>query len=304
MFDIVTVGHFTIDYIKSPRRLDSKPTLGGPPTYTSIAARRLGANVSVISKVGEDFQPKYLKWLKNQGVDLSGLNKVKGTLTTSFMLNYFENGERQMALKNRAPPIEAEDVPDNLETNSIHVAPIANEVSYKVIDKLRRLTNTVSLDPQGFLRRFTEEGMMYLAKMDNLEILEKIDIFKSSEREIEVLTGESDVLKAMIMIHEHGAKIVIVTRGMEGSILYFKNRFHKIPAARPKIVVDTTGAGDAFIGGFMAEYIEEKEPVWCACVGSAATSFVTEKIGPRGFAPRKEVYERADEVYEKTSIII
>jgi len=303
MFDIVTVGHFAIDYISSPRRPAPKPTLGGPPTYVSLAARKLGAKVSVVSKVGEDFPSGYIDWLVNRGVDLSALKKVGGTSTTSFMLNYHKDGERQLILKNRAPPIVVEDIPCSLEAKVIHIAPIANEISHDVVVKLRGLTNIVSLDPQGFLRHFDEEGKTYLQRMENPKFLEKIDIFKSSQREIEAVTGESDPLQAIRRIYEYGVKTVIVTRGMEGSLLYVKGKCYRVPAAIPKVVVDTTGAGDVFTGAFLAEYIQEKDPVWCVCVGSAAASFVIEKFGPRGFGQKREVYERVAEVYEKTSVI-
>lgn len=304
MFDIVTVGHFSIDFIKSPRRLAPKPTLGGPPTYTSLAARYLGAKVSVISKVGEDFPPRYITWLKNQGVDLSALKRVEGALTTSFLLNYCGDGERQLILKNKAPSIDVEDIPDSFESKAVHISPIANEISYEAIIKLRGLTRIVSLDPQGFLRYFDKNGKTHLKRMENPKVLENIDIFKSSREEIEAATGKSDLLQSIKRVNMYGAKIVIVTRGVKGSLLYAKGRVYEIPASKPRVVVDTTGAGDIFIGAFLAEYIQEKDPVWCACVGSASASFVAEKLGPRGFGCKKEVYERAAQVYEKISVIM
>jgi len=80
MFDLTTVGHFAIDLISSPTIVSPKPTLGGPPIYTSLAARKLSARVSVISKVGEDFTEEYVTWLKSQGVNLARLKLVKGGL--------------------------------------------------------------------------------------------------------------------------------------------------------------------------------------------------------------------------------
>jgi len=60
MFDLVTVGHFAIDLILSPKIANPRLTLGGSPTYVSLAARKLGARGSVISKVGKDFQTNTL----------------------------------------------------------------------------------------------------------------------------------------------------------------------------------------------------------------------------------------------------
>ena len=303
MFDIVTVGHFSIDFIELPEGKVTKPTLGGPPTYVSLAARSLGAKASVLSKVGDDFPPDYVTWLKNQGVDLSGLERVEGALTTSFVLHYYGQGDRQLFLKNRAPSIEAEDIPDSFKAKAVHLAPIANEIPYGTAARLRAMTSSVSLDPQGLLRRFREDGKTYLGSIENPEILRMTDVFKGSQKEMRAITGESSLAQAINSVHKHGVKTVIVTRGAEGSLVYLNRRLYRVPAAKPRIVVDTTGSGDAFIGAFLAEYVRGKEPLWCASVGSACASFVIEKLGPTGFGSQREVYERAAEVYEKTCVV-
>ncbi len=303
MFDVITVGHFSIDYINLPGRHVVKPTLGGPPTYVSLAAAKLGAKVSVISKVGEDFPPRYIGWLKNQGIDLSGLQKVEGASTTSYTLNYTKGGERQLILRSRAPPIEAEDIPNQLEAKAIHIAPIANEILPETVRRLRGQSNIVSLDPQGFLRRFKEDGTMFLEQMKDLEVLRRINLFKASHEEIRMVTGESNLVQAVIKVYEHGVEIVIVTMGGEGSLLYVKGKLYQVPAAKPRVIADTTGSGDVFIGGMLAEYVKGKDPLWCASVGSASASFVVEKLGPRGFGSAKELYERAAIVYERSAIL-
>jgi len=297
MFDLVTVGHFCLDLITSPKITRSKQTLGGPPTYVSLAARKLNAKVSVISKVGEDFSDRYIAWLKAKGVDLSGLKRVKGVSTTRFTLEY-SNWKRRLQLKSQAPPILPEDVPNSLQAKAIHMAPIANELSRNVADKLRMLTKTLSLDPQGFVREFDTEGNMHLKRWED-KLLGKIDLYKSSSSEIRMVTGLADLKLAMEKIHDYGAKIVIVTRGMKGSKLLFEGRLYNIPAYKPRVILDPTGAGDAFIGAFIAEYLNGKDPVWCACVGSASASFVVEGLGPRVFGEKKEIYARATETYRK-----
>lgn len=295
MFDLVTVGHFAVDTISSPTITTPKPTLGGPPTYVSLAARRLDARVSVISKVGDDFSHRHNTWLSAKGVDLSGLKRIEGASTTRFVLTYTKR-KRMLRLTDRAPPIRPEDVPDSLHARAIHVAPITNEVSRKVVDKLRGLTGILSLDPQGFVREFDAEGNSRLKKWNNLHVLKQIDLYKSSASEIRMVTGLSNLRVAMEKIQGYGAKVVIVTRGMKGSKLLFEGNLLDIPACKPKIVRDSTGAGDAFIGAFLAEYVEEKKPEWCARVGSAAASFVLEGLGPEIFGEKKEIYDRATKI--------
>jgi sugar/nucleoside kinase (ribokinase family) len=298
MFDLVTVGHFAIDLIASPKIASPQPTLGGPPTYTSIAAAKLGAKVSVISKVGEDFQNKYLKWLKANGVDLSGLKQVKGAVTTRFILTY-RNGQRKLQLRSRAPAISTQDIPDSLRTKALHIAPIANEIQNAAIAKLRERTEILSLDPQGFVRTFDKRGNTCLRPWKANQALTQIDIYKSSSREIRMVTQVKELPQAMRRIQDYGAKIVMVTKGIKGTILLVDDGFYHIPACKPRVFRDPTGAGDAFIGAFLAEYSQGKEPLWCACVGSAASSFVVEGIGPTVFGEKEETYTRARKIYEK-----
>jgi sugar/nucleoside kinase (ribokinase family) len=298
MFDLVTAGHFAIDLISSPKITTPKPTLGGPPTYVSVAAKKLDAKVSVISKVGEDFSSRHIAWLNSNGVDLSGLKRIKGASTTRFILKY-ANRRRQLQLKSRTPPILPEDIPNSLRAKVVHIAPVTNEISRKLVDKMRTLTNTLSLDPQGFVREFNIDGNMHLKRWHDQQVLEQIDVYKSSQSEIRMVTSLADLQMAMEKIHDYGAKIVVVTRGMKGSKLLFEEKLYDIPACKPKIVRDPTGAGDAFIGAFLAEHVKGKDPVWCACTGSASSSFVVEGLGSEVFGEKKEIYARASKIYEK-----
>ena len=94
---------------------------------------------------------------------------------------------------------------------------------------------------------------------------------------------------------------MIATKGMKGSELLYQGQFYTVPACKPKALVDPTGAGDVYIGAFLAEYAHGKEILWCASVGSAAASFVIEGVGPERFGEKHEVYERATGIYEKAT---
>jgi sugar/nucleoside kinase (ribokinase family) len=67
----------------------------------------------------------------------------------------------------------------------------------------------------------------------------------------------------------------------------------------PVQVTDPTGAGDAFIGGFLAEYVQGKDCSWCSCVGAAAASLVVEAVGPLHIGEKEQIYQRAQILYEK-----
>jgi sugar/nucleoside kinase (ribokinase family) len=263
-----------------------------------LAAKKLGARVSVISKVGEDFPKEYFTWLKSNSVDLSGLKVVKGAFTTRFVLKY-KGDERQLQSQSQAPHISLKDVSDSLRARIIHVAPITNELSYDIISKLRTMTDALSLDPQGFVREFDQKGDVHLKRWTDTRVLKLINLYKSSLKEIKMATGLTDLKLAMKKIQNYGARIVVVTRGTEGSMLLFEGTFYEVPACKPRVIRDFTGAGDAYIGAFLAEFVQEKDPVWCSCVGSAVASFVVEGVGPAVFGEKKEIYKRAAGIYQK-----
>ena len=300
-FDLVTVGHFAIDTISSPKLVPERIALGGSATYVSLAAAKLGAKVSVISKVGKDFPNRFLGWLQNNNVDLSGLARTRSGRTTRFSLRYQANHKRRLQLKAVAPSIQTSDVPDSLQTQAIHVAPIANELSINVVQALRKLTHTLSLDPQGFVRSFDSDGNVRSKRWRGKAVLELIDIYKSTQDEIKKVTGAADIFQASRSIQDHGVKIVVTTRGLQGSTLLVENTVYRVPACKPHVILDPTGAGDAYIGAFLAEYARKEDPYWCACVGSAAASFVVEGVGSERFGNREETYARARKIYQKRS---
>ena len=296
MFDLVTVGHFTIDQIIiGETRFDS--ILGGPPTYSSLAARKLGANVSVISKVGDDFPSLFIDFLKNSGIDLTGLSIIKSCPTTSFALNY-RGAERVVQLMKRCEPIYPEDVLESLKSKAVHLGPVAGELPAETISRLSEVTELISLDPQGLVRSFNEKGIATIASPLNI-MLDKVNVFKSSEQELMSTAGVDDLLKSVAKIRNSGPEIVIVTKGSHGISLFLEGMRYEVPSFKPPKVVDYTGAGDVFIGAFMTQYIKEDHPIWCAAIGSAAASFVIEGLGPSRFGESSEVLERANAIYNK-----
>jgi sugar/nucleoside kinase (ribokinase family) len=298
--DVTVVGHFSIDSIILPSRSHPFIILGGSVAYVSLVTRRLDGTASIISKVGVDFPEAYMWWLRQEGVDLSGVVKVKTELTTRFELAYSKDlSSRTLRLKSRASPISLSDLPNSLRTRAIHIAPIAGEISYDVIEHLKHCTDVLSFDPQGLLRSFDEAGNVTYCSPVDKSPLSLTDVYKSSQDEISTLTGHSDLNSAIRAIHDFGVETVLVTLGAKGAMLSVDNTLYRIPTCDSAAVVDPTGAGDVFIGGFLAEYTRQKDPLWCACVGSAAASVVVEGVGPTFFGEKEEIYRRARSIYEK-----
>jgi len=250
--------------------------------------------------VGGDFPEAYRWWLDQEGVNLSGLKKVETASTTRFELKYSTDlSERTLHLKSKAPSIDADDLPNPLKAFAIHVAPIAGEVTYEIVEKLKSHADVLSLDPQGLVRRFDEGGNISLGSLADSRMLDLINVYKSSQSEIQAVTGQTDLVSAVESVHNHGVKIVIVTLGSKGALLSVEGTRYDVPACVPAKLVDPTGAGDAFISGFLSEYVNGENILRCACVGAAMASFVVEGIGPTFFGDKTQVYQRARELYEK-----
>jgi sugar/nucleoside kinase (ribokinase family) len=298
--DVAVIGHFAIDSIRLPSRSSPFVVLGGSVTYVSLVTKRLEGSAAIISKVGGDFPEAYMWWLREEGVDLSSVARLVDEQTTRFELEYSKDlTSRTLRLKSKASPIEVNDLPQALQAKAIHVAPIAGEVSCEVVEHLKKHTEVLSLDPQGLLRKFDAAGKATCSLPVDKHLLSLVNIYKSSQDEICALTGCHDLNDAIKMVHDFGVKNVIVTLGVKGAVLSVERTIYQIPACNSAVVVDPTGAGDVFIGGFLTEYIRQKDSYWCACVGSAAASLVVEGIGPTFFGKKEEIYRRAHSVYEK-----
>lgn len=300
-FDLAVVGHFSIDTIVLPTRKSPFRVLGGAVTYTAFAAKNLDTCASVVSRVGTDFPQAYLWWLEQEGIDISSVNRYPDEATTSFELTYrpaFE--DRTLKLKSRGSPLKPDDIPGGFHAKAIHLGPVANEIPYEVAELLKKCCDTLSLDPQGLTRSFDAQGNVYenATEVDN-DIFSLINIYKSSQHELFALTGETELKHAIRAIHDVGVETVIVTMGQKGSVLSVEGAQYNVGACPSNVLVDPTGAGDVFIGGFLAEYLRGKESVWCAAVGSAAASMTVESIGPTYFGKKEDIYQRARVLYEK-----
>jgi len=295
---VCVVGSFSLDSIIVPGRVNFFHNLGGATAFTSFAVKALGVPVSVVSRVGGDFPKVYLEQLRESGIDVSAVKRYLSEFTTRFELCYNDDfSERTLKLVCKGCPISLDDIPKGLYAKAIHVAPIAGELSYEIMHHLKSCCTFLSLDPQGFLRHFDADGVVTLCSSDK-RVLDLIDVCKVSLDELFVLTGFSDLKAAIRAVHDVGVKTIIVTMGAKGSLLSVEGVCCRVPAYLSSVIVDPTGAGDVFIGAFLAEYLKGSEPLWCASVGSAAASFVVEGLGSTYMGNQDQIYHRAQTIYK------
>ncbi len=290
MVNIVIIGHFSIDTIIIDN--EKWQALGGVPAYSQVIPK-LGETVGVVSIVGTDFPDAFWKSLRASGIDLRGIH-VKGEHSTSFTNIYDKEGNRIQIVEHVAQKIELQDIPEEYQNAKwIHIGPILNEIDTKTILQLERNGFTISIDPQGFLRKRLNDGRIVPQKWkDANRVLERIFLLKCDEREIVELTGTEDIGTAAKAIIDLGTRVVIVTRSERGSIIFTNNKEYKIPAYLPEKIVDTTGAGDTYMMGFIVEFLKTKSIKKAGHFASAVASYNIETKGPTGFPSRKSVKKR------------
>jgi sugar/nucleoside kinase (ribokinase family) len=291
MANLAVIGHIAIDKIVT--HISTRTQLGGPPAYVALAARQLGKEIEANTKVGEDLPDSFLFLLSGLGIDLQGMI-VEGAETTRFTLDY-RGVERSLSVDNVCVEIGLEDVAGVSEAALI--TPIIGEVSPTTIAGMD--SDIIALDPQGFLREVLDDGSIRLKRWFNGETLRRVNVFKSSVRELELVTGESNPWVGLDRILRKGVEIAMSTKGGEGAYLSTVVGHYLVPAY-DTVPVDPTGAGDAFIGCFFMEYLEGEEPLWCASMASAVASYVVETMGVEIDTSLKGIRERAEDVFNRS----
>ncbi|MCD6341712.1 MAG: hypothetical protein J7L83_02515, partial [Thaumarchaeota archaeon] len=152
---ITIAGHLTIDEVVS--KDFSHRCMGGVSCYAALAARLLGAEVNVISKIGVDFPKEYLQLLRSAGVNISGVSIEPESKSTFFRITYFDD-ERRLRLLSRAGDLSIID----LEGDAIYLGPVAWEINLDEIGELAKKHERVMLDPQGLMRITDENGFILL----------------------------------------------------------------------------------------------------------------------------------------------
>ena len=294
MLDFVTVGHITLDYIKGGPRKKVRWVPGGPAVHTSLTASSLGARTYILSKVGTDFGTSRRKWLRQMGVRTRFL-KVRSTPTTRFEIRYLKQ-RRSLKLVSKCGSIDQSDLPERLRIRSLHIGPVIGEVPEMVARLLASRSAVTSLDPQGYLRRIGRDGRVLRRSWLDRTLLRKVDVLRGSSDELRMMIGGMSSRNALLKLKRLGPSVCILTRGGHGSDLLCDEGLLQIPAFKPEIIVDPTGAGDSFSGAFLKEYSASKEPIWSACVGTAAASIKVETSGPCFIRDRSRLIERANKV--------
>lgn len=290
-FDLIVVGHLTIDLIKFGE-LERKE-MGGPPAY-AMAGPALGMkDIGIVSRVGRDFPQPYYNRLVASGLNLKGLSQNKET--TQFTNIYDQEGGRTQRVDAVAGRLTIRDVPASYwDTEWIHISPVINETDSSLIPEAKKHDSKVSVDVQGFVRTRKDQDTEIIGCAWEMfhEHAARIDVLKADTHELCQLAQESTFEEAAKVIHSMGVPIILITRGQKGSFLSVDEELHKIPAITANIVRDHTGSGDVFSIGFLTEFQLTQRPLWSAFFAASTASFNVETEGPTDFPSHDAVTTR------------
>ncbi|MFD1775945.1 carbohydrate kinase family protein [Paenibacillus rhizophilus] len=241
---------------------------GGAPANVSAAIAKLGGNASFLGKVGDDPFGKFLKQtLDQERVDTSMLLFEQGTPTTLAFVSLQGNGERDFVFNRGADRLVR---PEDLDKEQIKQAAIVHfgsatallndpfrQTYLELMDEAKDNGQFISFDPnyRGDLWKGREEEFISLSKQG----IEKADFVKLSEDELKIVSGESDRKSALDILHGWGAKTVAVTLGKEGTLISTGATRTLIDSISVKSI-DSTGAGDAFIGAVLYQISGLEQP--------------------------------------------
>lgn len=242
MSEILVVGSLAYDSIKTPAGSVSR-ALGGSANYFSLAASLLSP-VRVVGVVGEDYDEADYNLLKKRNVDLSGMEKVKGK--TFHWEGYYEGDMNEAkTLKTELNVFEHFNpkLPVHFhDSKFVFLANISPDLQLEVLNQVKT-PYFVGMDTMNF--------WISSKKQDLMNVLKKVDVVLINETESEMLTGADNAISAAPKICELGPQAVVIKRGEYGFAMYSREQgYHILPAMPIPKVIDPTGAGDTFAGGF------------------------------------------------------
>ncbi len=274
MFDVTALGELLIDFTPSGHSekgnglFETNP--GGAPANVLVALSRLNKKTAFIGKVGHDQFGQMLKGvLVDQKIDTTNLLFSKTVNTTLAFVHLDEKGDRSFSFyRNPGADImleEAEINEDTIKQSRIfHFGSIsltdepAASATFTALGYAKKHKVTISYDPNF---RIPLWRSLDDAKRQILVGFEYADIVKISEEELEFLTGYCDVVKGTEVLQEQfGTAVIFVTLGSEGCF-YRSKTFYGSKEGYQVNVVDTTGAGDAFLGGALSQILEMNKPL-------------------------------------------
>ena len=281
---ILVVGSVAFDSLETPSGKRER-VLGGAATHFSLAARFF-TPVRVIGVVGEDFTPEHERVFTQNGVDVQGIERAPG-LSFHWRGSYLKdlNVADTLATDLNVFADFSPKIPAAYEDSEFLFLANIDPVLQLRVRKAMPRVKMVAGDTMNYWISAHRESL--------LPVLRELDVLLINDGEARMLTGESNGLRAAERVLAMGPKTLIVKHGEYGSTAYFsersfadgvKRRPFRAPTLPLDEVVDPTGAGDSFAGGFYG-YLTSQPTLTpeafrrAIFYGSATGSFAVESFG-------------------------
>lgn len=270
---ILVVGSVAFDTVETPSGKRER-ILGGSANYFSISASFFDS-VNLVGVVGEDFPKDHVEYLRSRGIDTKGLRVVEGGKTFHWEGSY--EGDMNEAITHSTCLNVFEDfkaeIPEEYGTSDVvFLANIDPDLQMEVLSQIEK-PRLVACDTMNFWIEGKRDSL--------LALLKKVDIVVLNDAEARQLSGEAGIVRAARAVQAMGPKKVVVKKGEHGVLLFGDGDVFAAPAYPLESIVDPTGAGDSFAGGFIGHLAREGGADWktlrqAVIYGSVMASFNVE----------------------------
>lgn len=272
---ILVLGTVALDSIKTPCGKKDN-VLGGSAAHFSMSAR-LFTPVELVAIVGEDFPAEFIEFLRRRGIILTSLikgpgktfrweGKYEGDLNSALTLN------TELGVLLAFRPVIS---PEQKNIENVFLANVDPEIQSHLLKDMRQ-SRLVGLDSMNYWISHKRRAL--------LKLLRQVNIFVANDQEARSLSGEINLIKAARYLHSCGPDMVVIKKGENGVLVLGKGFISVLPAYPMEKVIDPTGAGDTFAGGFMgylarARKINHRSIKKAIAYGTVAASFNVEGFG-------------------------
>jgi sugar/nucleoside kinase (ribokinase family) len=276
---VAVVGSVALDTVETPHGRRER-LLGGSATFFAAAARFF-APVRLVGAVGDDFGPEDEGLLVELGLDTALLDRLPGR-TYAWHGRYGSDYANATTIARDTGVFDdyAPQLPATPDLGALFLAAIAPRLQRHVLESWPDIP-LAALD--------TREAWIEEARGEVLELAARVDWVIVNMFELAALTGQGAIEAGVQVLFGRGARGIVVKRGAEGATLFAGGTQLSVPALQTR-VVDPTGAGDAFAGGFVATVAHASDgdhaDVWARALrhGAALASVTVEGFGLEALA--------------------
>ncbi len=262
---ILCIGEALIDMICTDKGLPLTEgdhflkKAGGAPMNVAAAIAALGGEVAVSAKVGADpFGKHLIEVLNSFNVDTTEVITDKENFTTFAFVSLMENGERDFYFNRGADRMLSKDDISKINVSDFGIAHFGSATAFLpgplqatylyLLEKAKAENLFISFDPNYRQLLFGENQPEFISR--SWEFIKQADFFKVSDEEALLITGKSTIDEAAQSFFDNTSAVFAITLGKEGALLGFEKSTTIIPSISIQ-PVDTTGAGDAFVGAVL-----------------------------------------------------